>query len=105
MPIHLFTYSVMLRCVSASKILPDSFLSKVCYEGVRELLFAFIRSTTPYIMTSCLFDFILESLEEQEHFILLPHREYLGVPREVVDERGVVSASAESTYLGRSPYI
>ena len=44
-------------------------------------------------------------LEMSEYFALLSHRIGSGVPREVVDERDIISASAVCGYLGRSPYI
>ena len=52
-----------------------------------------------------LFDFGFEPLEVSEHFALLFYRVDLGVHGEIVDEREIVSASTECSYLGRSPYI
>ena len=43
MSILSFGYSILLRCVSARKLPPYSFLSKVCCEGVGEVLFAYVR--------------------------------------------------------------
>ena len=57
------------------------------------------------MLTRSLFSFGFELLEVSEHFTFLSHRVDPGVPGEVVDEHDVVSASAESTYLGQSPYI
>ena len=51
------------------------------------------------------FDFGFEPLEVSEHFALLSHEIDPGVLGEVVDERDIISASAECDYLGRSPYI
>ena len=50
-------------------------------------------------------DFILEFLEVSEHFTLLPHQIDPSVPRKVVDEEHVISASAECSRLRRSPYV
>ena len=58
-----FGYSVLLRCVSASELPSDSFLSKVYCEGVGEGLFVVVRSKVSYMTIGCLFDFILELLE------------------------------------------
>ena len=55
--------------------------------------------------TSGFFDFALEFLEVSEHFALMPHQVDPGVPREVVDEEHVVSASAECSRLSESPYV
>ena len=63
MPILSFGYPVLLRSVLASKLLSDSFSSKVCCEGVGDVLFAAIRSKAPYMSTGCIFDFIFEFLE------------------------------------------
>ena len=53
------------------------------------------------MLTYGLFDFLLEFLEVSEHFSLLPRRVDPGVPREVVDERDIISASAKCGYLCR----
>ena len=100
-----FGYSILLRCVSPSKLLPDSFLPKVCCEGVGEVLFVAVRLKAPHMKNGCLFDFVLELLEVREHFTLLLHREYLGVLGEVVDECHLVPASLECCRLGWSPHI
>ena len=52
-----------------------------------------------------LFGFGFELVEVSEHFTFLSRRVDPGMPGEVIDERDVVSASAESTYFGQSPYI
>ena len=57
------------------------------------------------MLTRSFFDFGFKPLEVSEHFALLSHRIDPGVPGEVVDERDIISASAECGYLGRSPYI
>ena len=55
--------------------------------------------------TSGFFDFALEFLEVFEHFTLMPHRVDPGVPREVVDEEHIISASTECCRLSWSPYV
>ena len=55
--------------------------------------------------TRSLLDFVFEPLEVSEHFALLSHWVDPGVPGEIIDERDIVSASAECSYFGRSPYI
>ena len=58
-----FGYSVLLRCVSTSKLPPDSFLLKVCGKGVGEVLFAAVQLKTSYMTIGFLFYFVLEFLE------------------------------------------
>ena len=84
-----FGYSVLLRCLSASEPPPDSFL----YEGFGEVLFPAIRSKASDVPTGCLFNFVFEFLEVGKHFALLPHKEYLGVLGEVIDERHIIPVS------------
>ena len=55
--------------------------------------------------THSLFGFGFESLEVSEHFAFLSHGVDPGMPGEIVDERDIVSASAECSYLGRFLYI
>ena len=87
-------YAVLLMCVMAGELSSDSFLAEIGRERIREIFFA--RS---------LFSFGFELLEVSKHFTLLPHRVDPGVPGKIVNKRDIVSASAECTYLGRSPYI
>ena len=84
-PIFVLGYTVLLRSVSASEFLPNSFLSEIRREVVREVLLAAIRSQASYMSTSGFFDFVLECSEVSEHFALLPHQVDPGVPGEVVD--------------------
>ena len=105
MSVFSFGYSVLLRCVLASKFPHASFLSKVYCEGIGEVLLAAVRSKAPYMLTCCLFDFVFEFLEVWEHFTLLPHMKDLGVPREVVNEHHIVSATTECCRLGWAPCI
>ena len=104
-PILSFSYSILLRCVSAGKLSPDSLLSKICCKGVEKVLFATVRLKASDMPTGCLFNFILELLEVYEHFALLSHTVDPGMSREVVDECHVVSATTECCHLGWSPYI
>ena len=57
------------------------------------------------VPTSFFFDAALELLEVREHFALLLHQEDPRVARVVIDEGGVVAASAERRRLSRSPYV
>ena len=98
-------YFVLLRSVSASEFSPNSFLSEIHCEIVREVLLASIRPKASNMSTGGLFDFAFKFLEVSEHFTLLLHQTDSGVPGEVVDEEHVVSASAECNRLCRSPYI
>ena len=98
-PIFALGYTVLLRGVSSSEFSPNSFLSEIRREIVREVLLASIRSKTAYMSTGSFFDFILEFLEVSEHFALVPHRVDPCVPGEVVDEEHVISASAECSRL------
>ena len=104
-PIFALGYPVLLRSVSASEFSPNSFLSDICNKIIREILLTSIRSKTTYMSTGGFFDFALEFLEVSEHFALIPHRIDPGVPREVVDEEHVISASAKCCSLRRSPYV
>ena len=92
--------------VCAGKYTPARFLL------VKDMLWRHQRSTlvvvwskAPYIMISSLFDFVQEFLEMGEHFTLLPHREYPGVPREVIDKRHIVPETTKCCRLEWSPYI
>ena len=105
MPVLSFGYSILLRCVLACKLPPNSFLSKVCCEGVGEVLFTVIRSKTLNMSIGCLFDLVFELLAVSEHFALLSHRVDPSVSREVVDDRYIVSATTKCCHLGCSPYI
>ena len=49
-----FSYSVLLKCVSGSKIPLDSIRPKACYEGIREVLFATLQFKAPYMTTDFL---------------------------------------------------
>ena len=98
-------YSVLLWSVSTSEFSPNSFLSEIHREIVREVLLAAILLKTTYMSTDGFFDFALEFLEVSEHFALIPHRIDLGVLGEVVDEEHVILASTECCCLCRSPYI
>ena len=104
-PIFALGYTVLLRSMLASEFSPNSFLSEIRREVVREVLLAAIRSNASYMTTRGFFDFTLEFLEVSEHFALMPHRVDPCVPGEVIDERDVISASSECGYLGRSLYI
>ena len=104
-PILAFGYSILLRCVSASKLSSNSFLSKVCCEGVEEVLFAVVWSKASYMTIGCLFNFVLELLEVWEHFTFLTHGINSSVPGEVVDEHFIISTATECCHLGWSPYI
>ena len=104
-PIFELGYTVLLRSVSASEFSPNSFLSEIRREVVREVLLAAIRSQAAYMSTNGFFDFVLECLEVSEQFTLLPHWVDPGVSGEVVNEEHVISASAECSRLCRSPYI
>ena len=104
-PILAFGYSILLRCVSASKLSSNSFLSNVCCKGVEEVLFAVVWSKASYMTIGCLFDFILELLEVREHFALLTHGIKLDVPGEVLDEHYIVTTTTECCRLGWSPHI
>ena len=95
MPVLSFGYSVLLRCMFTNKLPLDSFLPKVCCEGIREVLFVVVWSKAPYMTTNFLFDFVLEFLEVWEHFTLLPHGEDPGVPREVFDERYIILTTTD----------
>ena len=94
-PILAFGLSILLGCVSTSKLLLDSFLSKVCYEGIREVLFIFVWPKTSYMPAGCIFDVTFEFLKVWEHFTLLLHGEHPGVFGKVIDECDIVSASSE----------
>ena len=104
-PIFALGYTVLLRSVSASEFSPNSFLSEIRREVVREVLLAAIRSQASYMSTSGFFDFVLECLEMSEHFTLLPHWVDSGVPGEVVDEGDEISAPAKTNVLCQPPYI
>ena len=89
-PIFALNYTLLLRRMSASELLPNSFPSEICCEIVQEILLVAIQSKASNMSTDGLFDFVLEFLEVSEHFALLPHRVDPGVPGEVVDEEHVV---------------
>ena len=99
-PIFALGYSVLLRSVSASEFSPNSFLSEIRREIVREVLLAAIRSKTSYMSARGFLDFILEFLEVSEHFALLPHRVDRSMPGEVIDECDIVVATSECCGLG-----
>ena len=100
-----FDYSVQLRCVLASKLALYSFLSMVCCEGIREVLFAAVQSKALYMKIGFLFDFVLELMEVREQFTFLAHGINPGVLGEVVDERYIISITTKCCRLGWSPYI
>ena len=104
-PILAFGYSVLLRIVSASEFLPNSFLSEIRCKVVREVLISTIQSKASNMTVRGFFDFAFKSLEVSEHFAIMPHRVDRGVRGEVVDEAHIISASAECCRLSRSPYV
>ena len=59
-PIFALGYTVLLWSVLANEFSPNSFLSKIHREVVREVLLAAIRSQASYMSISGFFDFILE---------------------------------------------
>ena len=104
-PIFSLGHAVLLRCVTAGEFSSDSFLAEIGREHIREIFFPSILSKAAYVPACSLFSFGFELLEVSEHFTLLPHRVDPGVPGKIVNKRDIISASAECTYLGRSPYI
>ena len=98
-------FTVLLWSMPASEFSPNSFPSEIHCEIVRELLLVAIRSQASYMSTNGFFEFVFKPLEVSEHFALLPHRIDPRVPREVVDEEHVISASAKCSRLRRSPYV
>ena len=97
-----FIYFVLLRCVSTRELPLNSFLSKVCCEGITEILLVAVRLKASNMPTSCLFDFVFEFLEVRELFTVLPHCEYVDVPGEVVDEGHIVPTTTKCCRLGWS---
>jgi hypothetical protein len=104
-PILTLGYAVLLRCVTAREFSSDSFLAEIGCERIREIFFASIGSKAAYVPTRSLLGLGFELLEVSEYFTLLPHWVDPGVPGKIVNKRDIISASAECTYLGRSPYI
>ena len=78
---------------------------RIIYEFIRELLLTPIQSKSLDMPTYGFFDFTLKFLEMSKHFALLPHKVDPSVPREVVDERDIISASAKCGCLCRSPNV
>ena len=100
-----FSYSVLLRCVSACKIPSNSFLSEIGCKFIQEVLLSSVRPKASDMSTCCFFDFIFKCLKVFEHFILLSHGVDLGLHGEVIDERHIISASVKCSHLSWSPYV
>ena len=101
-PVFAFGHTVLLRCVSASEFLPNSFLWEVHRKIVRDILLGSVRSNASYMSTSPLFNFAFEFLEMSEHFSVLPHWVDPGVLGEVVDKEHVISTSVECSLCSLS---